>query len=341
MYHAAVVLSTVASLAAALLFPTAAWADAEEDRAVEAIRKSGGYVAVNEGVPPSGVRFFVKTDIDAVMRQLKHLKHLDMVLFQPNTPVTDEQLKGLAVIKGLKLLDLNSPNVTDKALEIIGRHQHLEVLRIGGKFTGSGLKALADLPHLRELEYGSSGTRGGYSEVQGFKKLEKLWTSGNLTEEDLKGIGKITTLKTLSIAHATVTDASLKELANLNNLKTLGLHDTEITDRGLKGLEGLMNLEHISLGRTKITSQGLKSLGTLKNLQSLGLSETKVGDDGVQALLGLEKLRSLDLSYTRLTDAGLLQLGQLSALNYVSVRGSQVTAKGFNTFFQTFRIRID
>jgi hypothetical protein len=320
----------------ACLVPGIARADEEEDRAIEAIRKSGGYVALQN--PPRGVRFLVKTDVDAVMRELKHLKHLNMVIFQPGTPVTDEQLKGLAVVKGLTFLDVSSPHVTDKGLETVARHQGLEVLKISCKNTTyTGLKALAGLPKLRLLMYGFQGTRAGFHDARGFPRLEQLFTSGMLTAEDLRGIGRITTLKELRLSRSTISDAGVNELTGLKQLQILDLSQTDLTDRGVQGLEGMTDLEILKLSKTKITDAGLKSLGKLKNLRTLGLSQNQIGDAGLKALRGLEKLTSLDLSATQLTDDGLMQLGQLPALNSVRVTGTKVTTAGRTKFIQTFQ----
>src|SRR5437588_4577357 len=112
------------------MVPALAWADEEEDRAVAVIKKSRGYVGWGDKGPNAGkktvVYFLPKTDIDAVMRELKHLKHLNTVRFEPGMTVLDEQLQGLIATQGIKNLRLGTPNLTDKALVIIARLKNLE-----------------------------------------------------------------------------------------------------------------------------------------------------------------------------------------------------------------------
>src|SRR5437867_5220867 len=138
-------------LAFALCSPAPARTGADEQRAVDAVAKSGGYVGwggvIGDGGSKRGkytaVHFSSKTDIDAVLKQLPYLKDIDKISFKGGSEPTDQHLKGLAVIRGLKLLELSGKNVTDEGMKVVASHKNLEVLYLRVQtVSDTGLKEL-------------------------------------------------------------------------------------------------------------------------------------------------------------------------------------------------------
>lgn len=104
------------------------------------------------------------------------------------------------------------------------------------------------------------------------------------------------------------TDAALVHVGRLSTLKQLSLDETRITDADLAHLAGLTNLEKLWLKDTAVTNEGVKHLAGLSSLKLLSLLGTRVTDEGLVPLQGLTELEQLFLGDTRITDAGLKHL---------------------------------
>ena len=71
-----------------------------------------------------------------------------------------------------------------------------------------------------------------------------------------------------------LTDEALRHLNQLSSLKRLNVHGADITDEGLAELIPLRNLEELNLGRTRITDAGIAVLKELPRLRRLDVSAT-------------------------------------------------------------------
>ena len=83
---------------------------------------------------------------------------------------------------------------------------------------------------------------------------------GNVTDDEVVHLERLTNLKRLSLNGAQVTDAGLVHLEGLPNLEVLGLAYTQVTDAGLEHLKGLSNLKRLYLNGTKVTDEGVEKL---------------------------------------------------------------------------------
>ncbi len=108
--------------------------------------------------------------------------------------------------------------------------------------------------------------------------------SGELTDELLNNLGRVTGLVDLNLANTKITDAQLAKIASLNNLMTLHLENTAVTDAGLAQLAKMEYLHYLNLYGTAVTDDGLNSLSGLKRLRKLYLWQTKVTPEGVSKL---------------------------------------------------------
>ena len=130
---------------------------------------------------------------------------------------------------------------------------------------------------------------------------------------DVKGLKKLTQLKTLWLGRNQLTD--VKGLENLSQLAELQLQDNQLTD--VKGLEKLTNLKGLWLNHNRLTN--VRGLEKLTQLKSLNLMDNRLTD--VRGLEKLTQLKSLNLMGNRLTDVrGLEKLTQLKSLNLMGNR---------------------
>jgi uncharacterized protein (TIGR02996 family) len=175
--------------------------------------------------------------------------------------------------------------------------------RSGPRLTDTGLRCLAGLTQLRELD---------------------LWASG-VTSAGLASLAKLTQLQHLSLGGFPVTAVGLEHLTRLKQLQKLYLY--RMTGAGLRHLAGLTQLRELIL-HSPVTELRLEHLAGLTQLQELGLRGRKVTDTGLQHLAGLTDLQELHLEGTSVTDAGLRHLFGLKQLQNVYLGDTRVTRSG-------------
>lgn len=152
-----------------------------------------------------------------------------------------------------------------------------------------------------DYQYDSSGT----SSIQGAEPPGPKWLRKLLGDDFM-----FTKVHLVHVRYGQVSDADLKAIGKLRQLHHLGLIDIQITDAQLEHLRGLTQLQGLSLSSTKVTDAGLQNLRGLTELRGLDLDGAKVTDAGLEHLQGLRQLKRLDLDYTQVTDEGVKKLQQ-------------------------------
>jgi hypothetical protein len=80
------------------------------------------------------------------------------------------------------------------------------------------------------------------------------------------------------------TDEFLKHIGQLNSLRSLDLDNSHVSDAGVVHLAKLDRLEQLSLCNTQITDAGLLQFEKMKQLRFLDLFGTRTTDDGIATL---------------------------------------------------------
>ena len=130
------------------------------------------------------------------------------------------------------------------------------------------------------------------TDVKGLEKLTKLKTLGLSDNQltDVTGLEKLTKLTGLWLAGNQLTELP-KGLEKLTQLTRLNLPGNKLTD--VKGLEKLTQLTWLELGSNQMTD--VKGLENLTQLTYLGLFNNQLTD--VKGLENLTQLRELRLSF--------------------------------------------
>jgi Leucine-rich repeat (LRR) protein len=124
----------------------------------------------------------------------------------------------------------------------------------------------------------------------------------------LREISRLTHLKTLRLGGSTaVTDEGVRWLSGLSSLRYLDLSGTSITDAGLTTLAQLPQLTRVSLAWTRVSDAGASALASCHALEHVDLGGTWCGDGALRALAGKPMLRWL-ASGSAVTDAGIAAL---------------------------------
>jgi hypothetical protein len=173
------VLATVFLASAAYWIALPLYRRWRHDRAMTKIRDEGGYVATNwtyglvagfyHGTHPAralplltdlaGVRRPAPFGIGKMSDELKHLKNANglRMLNLQRTDVTDRDLLILGQLPELRSLTLSDTSISDTGLQYVAQCRELLILNLDGThITSEGLSNLVHLSQLRELTISST-----------------------------------------------------------------------------------------------------------------------------------------------------------------------------------------
>jgi Leucine-rich repeat (LRR) protein/thiol-disulfide isomerase/thioredoxin len=274
----------------------------------------------------------------AHLAALKKLRRIDLEAFGVNREgfgVGDAALAVLATLPELETIDLRLTKITDAGLKHLASLRSLKALQIPGtQVTDAGVAYLKQLPHLEHLRLG-------------------VYDEGiRLTDDGLRDVGQITTLKSLDLSGTMITNAGLAHLHGLKHLEDLSLDETQITQEGLSQLEPLQSLRALrcylnrpldddgadAVSRLKslrrlttfleLTDKGVAALAALPHLESFDLRGEGVTDAALEHVGRMTSLKELDLHDCPITDAGLAKLAALENLEALGLSDTQVTSRG-------------
>jgi Leucine-rich repeat (LRR) protein len=180
----------------------------------------------------------------------------------------------LALVRGLKRLDLNGCTLSENALGHLGKYQELEQLRLAGSSVDD-----ADLQHIVTLQH-------------------LLWIDlkrTKVTDAAIESLSKLKNLEEVSLDNTHVTDRGITALRALPKLKILGLQRCRISDEGAEILESISTLEVLAVDATQVTDRGVGALVKLPRLRWLGLLRCDVTDAGALRLLDAANLQFCQL----------------------------------------------
>jgi Leucine rich repeat/Leucine Rich repeat len=161
---------------------------ADEQKAVEAIRKAGGVVQVDEADPAKpAVRVDLAGDkvSDADLAPLEALTHLRRLNLD-GAHITDAGLAHVQRLGKLQKLYLAHTPVTDAGLARLEDLTRLEVLDLAGAaITDAGLAHLEDMPKLQVLDLSHTQITGaGLAHLKKLDGLRELYLVGDKPEGD-------------------------------------------------------------------------------------------------------------------------------------------------------------
>lgn len=194
------------------------------------------------------------------LKALRQFPRLEELVFSPQ--IGDEGVRHLTTLP-LSSLMLNMSQVTDEGLKSVGQIRGVKSLGLfGTNITGSGLKELRELRGLSTLNLNRSKIRDEHCSA--FRELTSL-TSLDLrdtmiSDSGVKELVELRQLTTLTLANTKITDAALPAIASLQKLYNLNLAGTAVTDAAVDNLAKLSSLRSLVLTKTKLTAAGAKQL---------------------------------------------------------------------------------
>ena len=221
-------------------------------RAVEEIERLGGIAVYEwEFVPPS----------------------VSGISPKPNLPWS-QALVGDDNYDKIAFIFIDGQNFDDALADHVKWFTGLRCLLIeDARVTDAGLKELAELPYVHEIQI----------------------IGGEITDVGLRHLGEFSNLSDLMLFGTQFDDDGLKHLAGLTRLRRLGLGSMRITDAGMRHLEGLCNLQELSFDDVHISDAGLEHLVGLTKLELLIVTNTDVTPEGIRKLQ--EALPNCEIMY--------------------------------------------
>ena len=215
--------------------------------------------------------------------------------------VTDAGIKHLTRFTKLRILAAGGLELTDRALETIGKLTTLEELSLdSNKITGASLRQLRGLKKLRKLDLNFSQLQPDDLEpVSELTELTSLhiYSTGIVNDRLCELCSRLTNLRTLNLSErmADLTDRGVQHLAKLRYLENLALRGCpKITDAGLAAVAGMTRLKILRLsGLPAVTPKGMQGIGKLTNLRLLEINVVAMDNDSMRALESLTKLEDL------------------------------------------------
>jgi internalin A len=205
----------------------------------------------------------------------------------------------------------------------------VEIRLFSDKVTDDDLKELAQFTKLRRLEFSGNDVTGtglaALTELP-IEELHIMFAKG-ITNDGMKEIAKIKSLKVLNLPQGKFDDDGLKEIATLTNLEELTVSGFKIGDRGFYPLKTLTKLRKVNANNCNVGDGAMKTLSGLPELRVLELYGSAVTDTGYGYVGKMAKLEELQTSY-KITDKGVAHLGNLKNLKKLNVWNSNVTIKG-------------
>jgi Leucine-rich repeat (LRR) protein len=257
-------------------------------------------------------------------------KYKILSVYAPHLRLTASDIKALTRGRISSLFRTIPSGLSDSDVKVLAKLPRLHVLELSGaNITGAALSYLTAAKDLAKLGIADTGIIDA--------DLKPVFTMGHLTDLDLSRThvkGRFGALPD-SVKSLILSGTALETLALVPNrsraaLVQLRLDGTGATDMMLGDVEKCPNLASLWLQGTHVTDRGLVRLGSLRKLELLRLDGLAITDAGLGAIRPLGEMRWLTLSGTKVTDKGLVTLGGLKKLETVILQQTPVAADGIH-----------
>jgi len=250
-------------------------------------------------------------------------------------------------------LDIEAFNADFSLVNVSGEKifpyfQHLTGLKylkmIGVDVKGKELRFIKDHTKLKRLTFRGRADfdDAGLIHLQNMTSLELLSLHVSVSDEGLRYLSPLKSLRELSLSYDNIRGPGLAHLTKLPSLEYLFIHcgageessggPTNTALRYLKGSKSLRSL-YLYLPRN-INDGAMSRLAELTNLEELQFSAgwsqdvLKIPDAGMPALGEMTQLRTLDISDAPVTDRGIAHLGGLTRLEKLGIGDMNKAMRG-------------
>ena len=272
---------------------------------------------------------------DEMLAQATRIPQLTVLRLGNSRTLSDDGIKHLVRLPGLRELDLSHTRVTDEGLNVLSELPALESLNlVMTSVTDAGVAHVAHCSALQRLHLMWTRTGdGAIRALAGKEHFTHLWSGNEVTDDGLALLHDIPAFK--SWRGGKVQMGILEPDISPNQLSLRGA----ITHRGvaqLRGLNGLCVL-HLDDVRLPDTGNALEPLLGLPNLAKLGVDPS---DSWMPVIARMQALRFLGMQDATVTDDGFAALGASQSIEYIWGRRSYgLQARGFHALSRMPKLR--
>ena len=166
------------------------------------------------------------------LSHLRGLNSLEELSLTGEEALSEADLACLESLRGLKVLSIMGPQVTDRGLASINKLERLERLDLTGTtVTRSGLNRLSGLKNLRDLDV----------------QMRPEVRLGNGADELTLDLSKLGNIERLRLSGLPLREADVAFVANLRHLEEVTIDASLLPGRSLRYLSGLSELNYLSV----------------------------------------------------------------------------------------------
>jgi hypothetical protein len=218
--------------------------------------------------------------------------------------ITDEDLKCLADLPQLEILQIVSAPISDAGLAHVVYPERLTNVSLSNTNIGDGF--------LRQL--------------RAAKRLESLWLDNTrVTDDGLAELHGITSLRRLSLSGTETGDRGLAVFRQCRRLESLK-PGTKVTNAGIQSFETLQSIKGLS-GSGRISGEAFRGF-RMPKVDEVYLANSAVSDDNLPPLVqSLRDVRVLNLSGCAITDRGLQHLNELGKTQILLLSNTEIQGR--------------
>ncbi|MCW5823643.1 MAG: protein kinase [Cyanobacteria bacterium TGS_CYA1] len=179
---------------------------------------------------------------------------------------------------------------------------------------------------LRLSLIGISGT--GFKYLKNSNLTHLVISEVPLTEEGMRYLSQIKTLKDLELASDDISSDALEYLKYLTNLETLHLNCSKISEKNIGSLATLPKVANLEIISGEISSKAFVNLCSMKSLHILGLLSCPIDFDGT-AFKVSPNLGQLDLNQSIGVNDKVLQAFGKSSITILALENQTISANEF------------
>jgi hypothetical protein len=276
---------------------------------------------------------------DAVLAAVSRIETVTALVLGGSRDLTDEGVRHLARLPGLKHLDISGTAITDRGLRVLQDLPALEMLSLAGtQVTDEGAAHLAHCHQLQEVTLSWTRTGdGALRALAGKRKLHHFMSGNGVTDAGIRLLHELPVFKswqggepsmalldsdagpTYLMLRGPFTDNGLANLVGLDGLFALNVAGDGRAITGA-GLAPLVNLPHLGWLAFDARNESMPHIAALPHLRFVMCQDTDADDDGFVAL---SRSRSIECIWGRrchnLRRRGFLALANMPALRGLSV----------------------
>lgn len=239
----------------------------------------------------------------AAILELTKLRSLEL---QGNS-VWEAETRLLPRLKELQRLNLYGARVDGTAL---AKLQQLRVLLVkDAKLTAPGLTAIAELPHLLELDARGGDVGAAFESLAQLRSLARLWCSDTrIAGPALHAVATRTRLSELGLTNCDFGPKHCGALAGASGLQRVDVSFNGAIANSAGDVAKLPLLHTLHAKACGITDTAVAALASTPSLQDLALDGNPLTDGAVPKLRAADGLRQLGISETEITKAGVREL---------------------------------